>query len=556
MPEPILAVDPGAVQTAAALVVGEQWRLVAAPGTGGGSWPPGRAAPGEADPLAELLAGIRAEAGRHDGGRITRLALARSPADGDGTALLAAGHATGFSDVELVADAVAAVLDPHGTPEFHPGGLVLVCDLGAAWTVSLVRVAGERTTVLDQQPSSAGELEARLRWLVDTGNRLAADAGATPAGVVLVGGWTLHHGVLDRLRRTLPGPVHPAAEPELAVLRGVVRWAAGATHRRVPAQPPRWRVEPLSWRIPDQDARLTRWLVDEGSPFSAGAVLAQVRTSADRVYELTAATDGAMLSHGVRTGARTGPTLVAAVAPAAVAAAYDPPRHRHQWSATGGWLLTGRSLVGWDRAGRYVHIRALVDGEVTAALQPDHGGRQPRQAGVFVDPAGRLCLLTYDLEGEAWVWDIAAGGLRSRITGLGAAGRILVDERSWRLAAEVPDAVSKGRYRRTAVTFWDLDTGERIDRLVDDGWRRRHPGYATSSGADRLTTETTSPDRRLRAVAGQGGLTLYETATDRPVFRRSHDDPSQLRTAFSADGRFLLATEETDDRSTVDVWHV
>jgi hypothetical protein len=554
MPEPIVAVDPGTVQTAAALVVGEQWRPVTAPGASG--WPPGRATPDEPDPLPALLAGVRAEAGRLGDHRIRRLALARSPVRADDDALLAAGHAAGFSDVELVADAVAAVLDPTGTPRLRPGALVLVGDLGAAWTVSLVRLAGEHTTVLAQQHSGGGQLEARLRWLVEAGNRLAAEAGGPPAGTVLVGGWTRHRGVLDQLRRALPGPVHPAAEPELAVLRGVVRWAAGAGQRRLPALPPRWRVEPLSWQIPDRDARVVRWLVDEGSPFTAGAVLAEIRTGADRVYELTAATDGAMLGHGVRTGARTGPSLVAAVAPPAAAAAYHPPRHHHRWSATGGWLLTARGLVGWERAGQEVHIRALADGAVTAALQPDHGGARPRHAGVFVDPAGRFCLLTYDLAGEVWVWDIATGRLRSQLTGLGTASRMLVDERTWRLAAETPDAVSKGRYRRTAVTLWDLDSGTRIERLVDDGWRRRHPGYADRSGADRLTTEATSPDRRLRAVAGPGGVNLYETATDRPVFRRSYPDRSQVSTAFSADGRFLVATEDADDRSTIDVWHL
>jgi hypothetical protein len=556
MPEPILAVDFGAFQTSAALVVGEQWRVVAAP-SGGAGWP--RTHPGaliDPGPLAGLLAPIRAEAQRQHGGRIQRLALAGVP--GHERTLLAAGRAAGFADVELVPDPVAAVLDPAGWPGHGAGEVVLVCDLGASWAVALVRVAGDATAVLAQQvvPPDLEENESRLRWVAETGVRLPGEAGVTPAGVVLVGGWVSDGGVVDQLRRALPGPLRPAVEPELAVLRGVVRWSAGAARRRVPAEPPQWRVAPLSWRIPDQDAQVVRWLVEEGRPFAAGIVLAQVRTHTDRIYDLTATADGALLSHRVRTGGRTGATLVAAVAPAVGAAAYDPPPHRHRWSTTGGWLLTARSLLEWDGTGSYVHLRELVNGTVAGELKPDYSDGVPAQARVFVDASGRFCLLSWNADGRFWVWDIATGALRSRFNGPAGARRVLVDERQWRLAAEVPDSVSVGRYRRTGVVFWDLDKGNRIDKLIDDNWERRHPGYLERSGVDRFASDTTSSDRRLRASADEAGVTLYETATDRPVFRSTHGPCHTTRTAFSADGRFLLSTWDTDDRSTVDVWQL
>jgi hypothetical protein len=556
MPEPILAVDFGAFQTSAALVVAEQWRAVAAPG-GGAGWP--RAHPGvlaDAGSLAGLLTPIRAEAQRQHGGRIQRLALAGMP--GHERALLAAGGAAGFADVELVPDPVAAVLDPAGGPGHAGGEVVLVCDLGASWAVALVRVAGDATAVLAQQvaPPDLDGTEHRLRWVAETVVRLPGEAGVAPAGAVLVGGWVSHGGVIDQLRRALPGPLAPAVEPGLAVLRGVVRWSAGAGRRRVPAEPPRWRVAPLSWRIPDQDARVVRWLVEEGRPFAAGTVLAQVRTDTDRVYDLTATADGALLSHRVRTGGRTGATLVAAVAPAVSAAAYDPPPHRHRWSTTGGWLLTPQLLVEWDRAGSYVHTRELANGTVVGELKPDYGDGSPAWARVFVDAAGRYCLLSWNADGRFWVWDIAAGALRSRFSGPAGARRVLVNERQWRLAAEVPDSVSVGRYRRTGVVFWDLEKGNRIDRVIDDNWERRHPGYVERSGTDRFANDTSSADRRLRASAGEDGVTLYETATDRPVFRSTHGPCHATRTAFSADGRFLLSAWDTDDRSTVDVWQL
>lgn len=542
MPEPILVVDIGAFQSTAALAVGEQWRMIPAP-------------PGEPAEPAELLARLRSDAADRFNGPVERL-LCTDPGAGAPGELVDAGRAAGFVDVELLPTAVALVRDRAGGPDFTDGALVLALDLGATWSIGLVRVAGDQSVVLAwrQLPATGPGAEDPVGELVEGCAKLAREGEV--AGTVLAGGWLRHAGLADHLRQVLPVPVRLAAEPEYAALRGAVRWAADADRRQVPAEPPRWRVEPLSWSIPDRDATVLRWLVDEGTPYPAGAVLAQVRTRTDLVYDLSVAADGALLTQRVGTGGRTGASLVAAVAPAVTAAAYTPPPHRHQWTTGGGWLLTPQRLVEWGRGGAYVHARGLADGAVAGQLRPDHGGANPRQARVFVDPAGRYCLLTWDLDGTFWLWDIAAAALRGRFTGPSGVRRILVNERQWRMAAEDTDGVSVGRYRRTAVSFWDLDSGDRIDRTVDDDWGRRHSGYADRSGADRLTTEAASADRRLRAVVGQGCVTLYETATDRPVFRTPPAGSPHLRTAFSADGRFLVTTWEADDRSTVDVWEL
>src|SRR5690606_2366857 len=114
------------------------------------------------------------------------------------------------------------------------------------------------------------DLQGSVRWLVDTCRQLAAGVGGEVAGVVHSGGWAAHRGVADRLRRALPWPTRGTPDPELAVLRGVVRWAAAAGRRRVPANPPRWRVEPLSWRLPDGGGQLLRWLVPPNTPYRSG----------------------------------------------------------------------------------------------------------------------------------------------------------------------------------------------------------------------------------------------------------------------------------------------
>lgn len=553
--EPVLAVDLGTDSTAAALLTSDQWRLVSDPETGARTWP-APAGTGPA-PVSQLLRAIKEAAQRRFGIRLTRLAAAVSPDPEVGVGereLLAAGQDASFDDVDLVPSHVAAVLDPASGPSYQDGATVLVCDLGATWSVALVRVNGDRSGLSGHAcgPGTA-DLAGALRWVVDSSRKLAADAGAELAAAVISGGWAQHRGVIDHLQRALALPTRPAVEPELAGVRGVVRWAA-STGRRIPADPPRWRVEPMSWRIPGGQARVVRWLVEPNSPYPAGAGLARVRTADDRVFDLTATSDGVLLGHPVPAGAPVRGALLAPVAPAVGTAVYHPPPHRHRWSASGGWLLTPRLLVEWDATGRYVQTRDLRDGAVAGVFQPDLGGYSPHSALVRVDPDGKFCLLAWDANGEFAVWDIAGASLRTRFRGPAGASRILVNEGRWRLAAEVPDSVSVGRYRRTAVTFWDLATGRRLDKVVADDWRRRYPGYADRSGADRFVTEAASPDLRLRALATDRTVTVSETGTDREVFSSTHESPCHARTAFSADGRFLLALWQADDRSTVDVW--
>lgn len=550
--EPILAVAPGTFQTHAALVLGAQWQLLGQVASSTGAW-----STVNVEPATAILAHLLSEAARRHGGPVARLVLA-TPAEGPvGDLLLKAASATGVADVELVPDHVAAVLDPANGPDFPDGAFVLACDLGARWSAGLVRVAGDHTAAVERHvcPAEQEDLQGAVRWLVDTCRRLAAATRSELAGIVHSGGWAANRGVMDRLRRALPWPTRATADPELAVLRGVIRWAAAADRRRIPADPPRWRVEPISWRLPDGGGRLLRWLVPPGSPYRAGAVLAQVRSRSDRVLDLTAAEDGVLLSHPVPAGGRTGTALVAPVSPASDAT-HHPPPHVHRWWTSGGWLLTSEVLVEWDRAGRHLRGRTLADGGVDDVARPDHGSARPERSAVFVDPDGRFCLFTWDRKGEFAIWDIASAARRIRFHGPVRADRIYVDEARWRMAVELPEPVSVGRYRRTAVTVWDLATGRRIEKLVDNDWRRRRPEFSRRSVTDRFTADAVSPDGRLRAVVTDGTVNLRETATGRVVFRAMPEPHRHAHAAFSADGRFLLAEWQADGGSTVDVWAV
>ncbi len=176
--EPVLAVDFGTSTSSAALVIGEQVRmLLESAGNGSWSWPSVVFLDGEelligtpaervkrADPLCyrsefksdlgdslpvqlgekrfrpeelltEVLGAFRAEAERMLGGRrLERLVLtmpaAYSDADPRRNLMIASGEQAGFVEVELLSEPVAAAFSPLTDHSFRTGDVVLVYDFG------------------------------------------------------------------------------------------------------------------------------------------------------------------------------------------------------------------------------------------------------------------------------------------------------------------------------------------------------------------------------------------------------------------------------------------
>jgi molecular chaperone DnaK len=209
MTEPILVVDFGTSGTAAALVLGSQVRLVKEPASGLARWPssvcldgdtfvvgtvaerrkrsmprryvdgPRRAVDADAsiwlvdreitgtEALVAYLGAIKSDAERFYGGQVDRLALTVPASyqvpDPRRDHLIAIGERAGFRDVELVCDAACAVLDPETGPPVSDGALVLVCDLGSTWCVTLTQRRGDEVVLLGSETSAAGrELDAQL----------------------------------------------------------------------------------------------------------------------------------------------------------------------------------------------------------------------------------------------------------------------------------------------------------------------------------------------------------------------------------------------------------
>jgi molecular chaperone DnaK len=458
----------------------------------------------------------------------------------------------------------------HRPAAAHPdrGELVAAYELTEEWLNRLAEpglrwVVGSCRSLLAR--AAAGVSGQPGAWTDPThpGGQLARGTTlADVSAVVLVGG----HARLSSAERIIQGglgrPVLRPPEPDLAVVRGAVRWASGTHTRRLIPDHPKWRVEPLTWNIPGGRARLVRWSVSEGQHFPAGAVLAQVRTPDERVFDLTAPDGGVLISTGSQVGELVGPTLIAALKRPASTLAGDPPDKRWALSAAGEWLLTPdrRLLVECGWSGRHVKLWSIPDAHLVGEFRPDFEGQQPHQGRVFVNPRGRLSLVAWDPRGSFSVFDVQAGRRVASFRDANAPLHVMVNEREWLLTSEAEDGGAAGRYRRSVATVWDLATGRRVEKLTDDR-QRRLSGYKDRSAVDGFGDHAFSPDGRLHAVpvrtaAGSTGIALQESASDQEVFRAEHPSSARVRMAFTADGQFLLTNWESDQRSQVDVWEL
>jgi WD40 repeat protein len=363
------------------------------------------------------------------------------------------------------------------------------------------------------------------------------------------------------LREELQRPVVRLDDPDLAAVRGAVRFVAAAPTRRITADHPKWRVEPMAWDVPTGRGRLERWATGIGESYPRGAVLAQVRTVDERVYELVAPDDGVLLSRRGRIGDLVGPALIASSKRPASLMSGDPPGKRQELVSSGEWLYTPdrRVIVDCAAAADLIRLWAIPDGTLLREFRPEFDGGQPHRGRVFLGPDGRLALVAWNPSGSFSVWDVQSGSLTSTFRDSGPPSNVQVNEREWRLSTEGEDSGAGGRYRRTVATIWDLATGKRLEKFSDD--RRRPAGFFDRSASDSFGAAAFSPDGRLRAVglptnAGPSGISLRDANSEQEVFRAEHPPSARVRVAFTADGQYLLANRDSPQRSHVDVWEL
>ncbi|WP_433052367.1 Hsp70 family protein [Dactylosporangium sp. CS-033363] len=484
-----------------------------------------------------------------------------------------AGHGRDL-DVLLVADLRAALAE-WVEPALTAGG-----DTGVRAGLHALDVVRRLKHRLADLPEVTGEVEQGVppyrmdrrlldkvtepaaRWLIASCRAVVARAGIHPGdvtAVLLVGGGARLPGLGQVLHNGLGRPVTRPADPELSVLRGAAAWVRGRQSRAVPADPPTWRVEPLSWTIPGGRGRVVRWLVREGEQYGRDALLAQVRTADDRVFDLSSGRgEGVLLEQRVAVGDVVVSGAVAAHArlePAGVERFQLAKRHHLR--VAGDWLLMPdrRTLVECSGDGEYVKVRAIASGALVTELRPGRSGRGGH-AQVALGPGQQLALVTWDADGRFAVWDVLSGRVMASFADVHKPDLVLLNESEWRLLATGEGAAHVGRYRRDVATVWDLATGARLDRIVGEDLGKRFTGYTETSRADAFASEAESPDGRLRAAALDGTVSVRDLETEAEVFRADLSPARRVSTAFCHEGRHLLARGTDDDGAWVDVWEV
>jgi molecular chaperone DnaK (HSP70) len=117
---------------------------------------------------------------------------------------------------------------------------------------------------------------------------------STVATILLVGGGSRMPAVVDLLAGEFERPLRRVDEPDLATVRGAVRWLGSRVTHTLPAVARPGRAVPLAFPVPGGDARLLRWLVDAGETYAAGQVLGRVRLPGGSLWDLTAASGGTL----------------------------------------------------------------------------------------------------------------------------------------------------------------------------------------------------------------------------------------------------------------------
>lgn len=245
MTEPILVADIGVASCAAAIVADGRSALLRDPLTRSEAWPSAlllddgrwlagtaaerrkRAAPRRyvdgprravdvraplllehrevtgVEALTAYLSVVAAEARTVYGSPIDRLVLTvpsgYATPDPRRDDLVAVGERAGFTDVELLDDAVAVALDPQTGGDLTDDCVVLVCDLGVTWDVACVRLHGAGGAVLSRQNAATGrDLDAvLLDDLRSEGRAWLEPLLAAPGDA----GLRTYHDAVDFLRR-------------------------------------------------------------------------------------------------------------------------------------------------------------------------------------------------------------------------------------------------------------------------------------------------------------------------------------------------------------------
>jgi WD40 repeat protein len=263
-----------------------------------------------------------------------------------------------------------------------------------------------------------------------------------------------------------------------------------------------------------------------------GTVVQTFETVPGQLLSLAISPDGKTLASG---GRERGPFLWDAVAGKAVDLDPPGPQQRTWWLNGLAFAPDGRTLAVADSNGQ-----VRVWDVATRRELHRHNDHIGGILNVSLSPDGKQAA-TVGWDGTVRIWDVATGQA----------------VRFWNADATASvNYTPDGRSLLTAgwggtVRLWDAATGKEVRRFRDER------GFARAA---------VSPDGRLVAASGKDlvSITLYETATGRPIRELTGHTSSLSLLTFSPDSRQLISAADMffvpggqllDDRS-VRVWDV
>jgi methyl-accepting chemotaxis protein len=306
-------------------------------------------------------------------------------------------------------------------------------------------------------------------------------------------------------------------------------------------------------RIADNQALITQAIGHHQS--TTGRMRDRLASAAGSIEVVE--TNTATAAHSARSAVAVGSVLAEQLRTMATATGH--PTIRYQLRGAPAWFLTPdlAHLVECAPDGQSVTYYHVPSGKVAGELRPQQP-TAPSGGGVFVSPAGRLVLISWDPAGAFRLWDVGTGAAAASFQDTGEPMRVAVDEEHWQLVAQTGRTAQVGRYRREVATVWDLHTGTAIEDIAVDDLAQAHTGYHPRSVADAFATGAVTAEQHLYAAATREDagttLVLYDGRTGRTRFRTVEPDADGVRVAFDAHGTLLLAHWESGHAGWIDVW--
>jgi WD40 repeat protein len=237
------------------------------------------------------------------------------------------------------------------------------------------------------------------------------------ATVVLAGGCARTPAIQRALSTAFACPVSTLPPVEFAALRGGCEWARSAASRRRPAMPVAVGLRGLTWEIPGGAARLVGWDLAPGTAYEDGQSLAKIRDEGDAIWDLTAASPGALEQTFAADGAIVATTDVLAVSRQTSFTPSDRrPRPLRLAAIRGGQFAAfsqdSRQLATLDTDG----ILRISDSETAAELHHFRVGAavKPRMVGAATRPDGSWLVAFADNDAVVVV-EIATGRRIARV---------------------------------------------------------------------------------------------------------------------------------------------